>query len=53
MDRFYGNLSRGFSASHSLQHAKIDLIQLGYDDPHFWAPFVLNGQSRLRIDLAN
>jgi CHAT domain-containing protein len=53
MDRFYGNLSRGFSASRSLQRAKIDLIHQGYADPRFWAPFVLNGQSRLTIDLAN
>jgi CHAT domain-containing protein/Tfp pilus assembly protein PilF len=53
MDRFYGGMSRGLSVSKSLQRAKIDLIHLGYADPHYWAPFILNGESRLMINMGN
>ena len=53
MDRFYGGMSRGLSVSKSLQRAKIDLIHLGYADPHYWAPFILNGESRSTIDMGN
>jgi CHAT domain-containing protein/Tfp pilus assembly protein PilF len=53
MDRFYGGLSRGLSKSKSLQRAKIDMIHAGYADPHYWAPFILNGDKRSSVGLQN
>jgi CHAT domain-containing protein/lipoprotein NlpI len=53
MDRFYGGMYRGLSVSKSLQRAKIDLIHLGYKDPHCWAPFILNGEARSSIVFGN
>jgi CHAT domain-containing protein/tetratricopeptide (TPR) repeat protein len=53
MDRFYGGMSRGLSKSKSLQRAKIDMIHAGYADPHYWAPFILNGDSRSSIGMQN
>ena len=53
MDRFYGGMSRGLSKSRSLQRAKIDMIHNGYQDPHYWAPFILSGDSRSSPGLYN
>ncbi len=53
MDRFYGGMSRGLSMSKSLQRAKIDMLHAGYADPHYWAPFILNGDSHSSIGLKN
>jgi CHAT domain-containing protein/tetratricopeptide (TPR) repeat protein len=53
MDRFYGGMSRGLSKSKSLQRAKIDMLHAGYADPHYWAPFILSGDTRSSIGLKN
>jgi CHAT domain-containing protein len=53
MDRFYGGMSRGLSKSKSLQRAKIDMIHNGYVDPHYWAPFILSGDSCSSLSLNN
>jgi CHAT domain-containing protein len=53
MDRFYSGMSRGLTVSKSLQRAKIDLIRLGYADPHYWAPFILTGAARSTIGFKN
>jgi CHAT domain-containing protein/Tfp pilus assembly protein PilF len=53
MDLFYGGLARGLSKAKALQRAKIDMIHFHLADPHFWAPFVLNGDPRSTIAFQN
>lgn len=43
---FYSNLNEGFSKSESLQRAKIDFIKTKNANPHFWGPYILNGDNR-------
>jgi len=51
MKHFYEGLSQGKSKEESLQKAKLDLIGSQYKHPFYWAPFVLNGDSRGIIKL--
>jgi CHAT domain-containing protein len=51
MDRFYGGLARGLSTAKALQRAKIDMIHMGYAEAHYWAPFILCGDPRSKIDM--
>ncbi|MDX1592065.1 MAG: CHAT domain-containing protein [Balneolaceae bacterium] len=43
---FYEYLNRGLSKSESLQRAKVDFIKTKNANPHFWGPYVLNGDNR-------
>jgi CHAT domain-containing protein len=44
MEEFYRNLVGGKSKSASLAAARETLVSKGYDNPFFWAPFVLTGE---------
>jgi CHAT domain-containing protein len=46
MHFFYRHMAGGESAGVALRRAKLEMIRsnrLGYRDPYFWAPFVLQG----------
>jgi CHAT domain-containing protein/tetratricopeptide (TPR) repeat protein len=43
MESFYRRILEGVSKSQALQRAKLDLIDLGFADPHKWAGFLLMG----------
>jgi CHAT domain-containing protein/tetratricopeptide (TPR) repeat protein len=44
MEEFYRNLLKGKTKSESLAAARSALVAKGYDNPFFWAPFVLTGE---------
>ncbi len=44
MEEFYRNLVSGKSKSAALAAARTALVSKGYDNPFFWAPFVLTGE---------
>ena len=43
MEEFYRLLSQGISKVEALAKAKVYLRQKGYENPYFWAPFILIG----------
>ncbi|PWN05418.1 CHAT domain-containing protein [Rhodohalobacter mucosus] len=43
---FYEYLNEGLSKSESLQKAKMDFIKTKNANPHFWGPYILNGDNR-------
>jgi hypothetical protein len=43
---FYRYLNSGLSKSESIQKAKIEFIRTKNANPHFWGPYVLNGDNR-------
>jgi CHAT domain-containing protein len=43
MESFYRHTLLGERKAHALQQAKLDLIDLGFTDPHKWAGFLLIG----------
>jgi hypothetical protein len=43
---FYRYLNSGLSKSESIQKAKIEFIRTKNANPHFWGPYVLNGNNR-------
>jgi CHAT domain-containing protein len=44
MQEFYRNLLKGMPKAASLAAARAALVAQGYDNPFFWAPFVLTGE---------
>jgi CHAT domain-containing protein/Tfp pilus assembly protein PilF len=49
MIRFYQHLKQGGDKAGALRRAKLELIEAGYfANPHYWAPFVLIGESNQR-----
>jgi CHAT domain-containing protein/ATP/maltotriose-dependent transcriptional regulator MalT len=44
MEEFYRNLVSGKSKAAALAAARVLLVSKGYDNPFFWAPFVLTGE---------
>jgi CHAT domain-containing protein len=44
MEEFYKNLVKGMSKAAALAAARSALVAKGYDNPFFWAPFVLTGE---------
>jgi len=44
MQEFYKNLMNGKSKAASLSSARAVLVAQGFDNPFFWAPFVLTGE---------
>jgi CHAT domain-containing protein len=44
MEEFYKNLVKGMSKAAALAAARSGLVAKGYDNPFFWAPFVLTGE---------
>jgi CHAT domain-containing protein len=44
MEEFYKNLVSGKSKAVALAAARASLVSKGYDNPFFWAPFVLTGE---------
>jgi CHAT domain-containing protein len=44
MKEFYKNLASGKSKSAALAAARVALVSKGYDNPFFWAPFILTGE---------
>jgi CHAT domain-containing protein len=44
MQEFYRNLLKGMPKAASLAAARSTLVSQGYDNPFFWAPFVLTGE---------
>jgi CHAT domain-containing protein len=44
MGEFYKNLVMGKSKAAALAGARAALVAKGYDNPFFWAPFVLTGE---------
>jgi CHAT domain-containing protein/tetratricopeptide (TPR) repeat protein len=44
MQEFYRNLLKGMPKAASLAAARSSLVSQGYDNPFFWAPFVLTGE---------
>lgn len=44
MQEFYRNLLKGLPKAASLAAARSELVSRGYDNPFFWAPFVLTGE---------
>jgi CHAT domain-containing protein len=44
MEEFYRNLVKGMSKAAALAAARSALVAKGYDNPFFWAPFVLTGE---------
>lgn len=48
MTTFYRELTKGTKTAEALRHAQLHLLHSNaYRAPYFWAPFVLNGDSRL------
>ncbi|HMB99099.1 MAG TPA: CHAT domain-containing protein [Balneolaceae bacterium] len=43
---FYGHLNEGLSKSESLRRAKLHFIKNRNANPHFWGPYMLNGDDR-------
>lgn len=43
---FYEGLNQGESKSKALQRAKIEFIQGRNANPHYWGPYILNGDNR-------
>ena len=43
MQEFYAFLLQGEPQGEALRHAKLELRRKGYQDPYFWAPFILIG----------
>ncbi len=44
MESFYRYLFEGKAKAEALRLAKIDLRAQGFNDPYFWAPFILTGE---------
>ena len=44
MQEFYRNLLKGMPKAVSLAASRSTLVSQGYDNPFFWAPFVLTGE---------
>jgi CHAT domain-containing protein len=44
MQEFYRNLLKGMPKATALAAARTSLLSQGYDNPFFWAPFVLTGE---------
>jgi CHAT domain-containing protein len=44
MQGYYHNLLAGKSKDEALAAARTELISKGYDNPFFWAPFILEGE---------
>src|SRR5207249_2438308 len=44
MQEFYKNLLAGKSKSAALAGARLTLISKGFENPFFWAPFILTGE---------
>jgi CHAT domain-containing protein len=44
MQEFYRNLLKGMPKAAALAAARSTLVTQGYDNPFFWAPFVLTGE---------
>jgi len=44
MQEFYRNLLKGMPKAVALAAARSTLVSQGYDNPFFWAPFVLTGE---------
>ncbi len=47
---FYKNINQGRSKSTSLREAKIHFLKNKNANPHFWGPYMLNGDSRPVVD---
>lgn len=45
MKHYYGYLSGGATTLEALRLAKIRMLQSGYDQPYYWAAFILIGES--------
>jgi CHAT domain-containing protein len=43
MEEFYRLLNSGMEKTEALEKAKYKLRQMGYENPYFWAPFILIG----------
>jgi len=43
---FYENLNTGKTKSRALQLAKIEFIKTKNSNPHYWGPYILNGENR-------
>ncbi|MFU8813577.1 MAG: CHAT domain-containing protein, partial [Balneolaceae bacterium] len=42
---FYGYLNDGMTKSKALQQTKVDFIRTKNANPHFWGPYILNGDN--------
>jgi hypothetical protein len=47
---FYDNINMGKSKSNSLREAKIYFLKNKNANPHFWGPYMLNGDSKPVVD---
>ena len=44
MQELYRSILKGEPKNIALMHARLALIRQGYDQPFFWAPFILMGE---------